>query len=224
MGGFKGNMPFYFRFSAFTQPPCSGTHTQPAQWHPTHQLSSHVKFTPWADRLETAASVVWAFASACRPRGVCLWPSVACASVFVCDGILLVWEGQGWNVMLGEHLTQSSREKKSMVETISRILGGCKTHASIGQCFLSVLLDCIGELSVSCCYKRPSVLYDNSNWPWWLPRSVINDFMAITKDGLECFSRSASETRLKDDWSRKPLIWSCWPQLVISFVCSSSCL
>lgn len=97
--------------------------THQEQCHPTHQLSSHVKFTQWANRLESATLVVCICVCVC----ICLCMCCICTcmliqgrfSVAVCTSrrCVCLWEQfinlrmSRMDVMLGEHLTQSSRGK-----------------------------------------------------------------------------------------------------------------
>lgn len=87
--------------------------THQAQWHPTHQLSSHVKFTQCADR-QTNSHVCCVRICLCVCLHMHVWVQ-GCASVAVCTVcqcvclrgcVLLDWECQGW---MWEHHTQTSR-------------------------------------------------------------------------------------------------------------------
>lgn len=107
-------------------------HTHQAQRHPTHQLSSHVKFTQSADR-QANADVCCTCASACmmhaHPRecetgSVHLQPSVLYAKVFVWVR-LLDWECQERIWRIWEYHTLSSTGKINRGNN-KCILCGCK--------------------------------------------------------------------------------------------------
>lgn len=124
----KMNMPFYFRFSAFTA--SLFWHTHQAEWHPTHQLSAHVKFTQCADRQKNSRRLlcVCAFASACMCPHACVSPrECVCGWLSVCTTCQCVWEDvycSFQNVKDGcdgcENTTHRVGERESIVETIRR--------------------------------------------------------------------------------------------------------
>lgn len=91
--------------------PVLGKHTR-QEWHPTHQLSSHVKFTQCADR-QRSSHVCCVSICLCMHVWVCGCLYCMCLRPSVClrGRLLLVLRMSRMDVILGEHLTQSSREK-----------------------------------------------------------------------------------------------------------------
>lgn len=94
--------------------------THQAQWHPTHQLSSHVKFTQCADR-QRSSHICCESLPACVPQ--CMMCESKCVLYFSVYAWVSVWmwvwdsmcivslRMSGMDVMLGEHHTLSSRGK-----------------------------------------------------------------------------------------------------------------
>lgn len=138
-GWLKMNMPFYFRFSAFTQPPCSGTHTEHSDIpHASLALMQNSHSVPTGR--QTPVSVARACVRACV-RG-CLYCTPKCSSERMCIVRLRMSRMDVMDVRT-THTRSSAGKIKS--GNNKYILRGCKMCARICSFFPACALRTFSE-------------------------------------------------------------------------------